>query len=277
MKMTSGIVLVVLALSPSLAVDKLKPEELIAKHLDSLGTPEARARVESFIANGTVTMGGVVGAGAGELTGKVTILSTGGKMRVGMEFPSKSFPGDHYAFDGKDVTVSTIQAGTRSFVGAFLYQNPNLISEGLLSGALTTNWALLHVNTRKPRLSYAGIKKVKEVPLHALKYRPRKGADDLEITLYFDSENFRHMRSELRYEARNNIGDPARSAGQSDNVLVISEDFEKFEKVEGLTLPTIYRIEANLTGARTLVYRWVLVLNEFFLNKPMEPAYFKVN
>lgn len=276
--MISGILLVVLALPPAGAVDKLKPEELIAKHLEALGTPEARARFETFIANGTVTMGGVVGAGAGELTGKITILSTGGKMRVGMEFPSKSFPGDHYAFDGKEVTVSTIQAGTRSFVGAFLYQNPNLISEGLLSGALTTNWALLHVNTRKPRLSYAGIKKVKETPLHALKYKPRKGADDMEIMLYFDLENFRHVRSELRYEARNEIlGDSARSAGQSDNVLVISEDFEKFEKVEGLTLPTIYRIEANLTGARTLVYRWLLVLNEFFLNKPMEPAYFKVN
>ena len=276
--MRTILALTILGLSVGGAADKLTPEALIGKHLESLGPPEARARFESFIANGTVTMGGVVGGGAGELSGKVTILSTGGKMRMGMEFPSKTFPGDHYAFDGKDVTVSTIEAGTRSIVGAFLYQNPSLISEGLLTGTLTTNWALRHVDTRKPRLSYAGLKKVKEARLHALKYKPRKGSADVEITMYFDPETFRHVRTESRYEVRNEIlSDSARSAGQTDNVLVISEDFEKFEKVEGLTLPTIYRIEANLTGARTLVYRWNLILNEFFVNKPMEPAYFKVN
>lgn len=274
----SAVLVLAAGLAPGGAVEKIKPEELIAKHLESLGTPEARARYGTAIANGTVTMGGVVGAGVGELTGKLTILSDGGKLRVGMEFPSQAFPGDHYAFDGKEVTVSTIRAGTRSMVGAFLYQNPYLVSEGLLSGTLTTNWALLHVDQRKPRLSYVGVKKVKDARLHALKYRPRKGADDVEITMYFHPETFRHLRTEFRYEARNEISsDSARSARQSDNVLVVSEDFEKFETVEGLNLPTICRIEANLSGARTMVYRWLLVLNEFFLNKPLDPAYFKVN
>ena len=260
------------------AVEKLKPEELIAKHLESLGTPEARARYETCIANGTVTMGGVVGAGVGELTGKLSILSDGGKVRVGMQFPSKSFPGDHYAFDGTEVTVSAIQAGTRSMVGAFLYQNSYLVSEGVLSGVLTTNWALLHVDQRKPKVSYKGLRKIGEKRYHALGYRPRKGGDEVEITFLFDPETFRHLKTELRYEQRNQIAaNSAASAKQADNTLVIMEDFESFSAVEGLNFPSIYRIEANLTGARTLVYRWLLTLNEFFLNKPVDPSYFKVN
>ena len=260
------------------AVERLKPEDLVAKHLEALGTPEARARYETCIANGTVTMGGLVGGGVGELTGKLSILSDGGKVRVGMQFPSKSFPGDHYAFDGSEVTVSAIQAGTRSMVGAFLYQNSYLVSEGVLSGVLTTNWALLHVDQRKPKLSYKGVKKVGEKRYHALGYRPRKGGDEVDITFLFDPETFRHCKSELRYEARNQIAsDPAASARQADNTLVITEDFESFQTVEGLNLPSIYRIEANLTGARTLVYRWLLTLNEFFINKPIDPSYFKVS
>jgi len=272
------LVVVFSALRPGPAVEKLKPEELVAKHLESLGTPEARARYRTCVANGTVTMGGVVGAGSGELTGKLSILSDREKVRLGMEFPSKSFPGDHYAFDGKEVTVSYLQPGVRSVVGAFLYQNAYLVSEGIISGALSTNWALLRTAERNPRLSYSGLKKVGDRRYHALRYRPRKGGHDIEVTFFFDPETFRHIRTELKFEPPNQVpSDSAASARQVDTRLVISEEFESFQVVEGLNLPTIYRIEANLTGARTLVYRWLLTLNEFFLNRELDPAYFRVN
>lgn len=272
------LLIAILILHGAPAIEKLKPEEVVAKHLEALGSAEARARYVTCVANGTVTMGGVVGAGSGELTGRLSILSDREKVRVGMEFPSKAFPGDHYAYDGKEVTVSFLQPGVRSVVGSFIYQNAYLVSEGIISGALSTNWALLRVANRKPKLSYSGLKKVGDKRYHALRYRPRKGGEDIEVTFFFDPETFRHTRTELKFEPPNQVSsNPMASARQVDTRLVISEDFESFQAVEGLNLPTIYRIEANLTGARTLVYRWFLTLNEFFLNRELDPKYFQVH
>ena len=39
---------------PSLAGDKVKPEEIVAKHLESIGTAEARAKVTNRIVGGAV-------------------------------------------------------------------------------------------------------------------------------------------------------------------------------------------------------------------------------
>jgi hypothetical protein len=66
--------------------DKLKPEELVAKHLASIGNAEALSAVRSRAAEGQTQLIFRLGA-HGQLNGPATMVSEGQKVYVGMMFP----------------------------------------------------------------------------------------------------------------------------------------------------------------------------------------------
>ena len=65
----------------------LKPEDLVAHHLDSLGTAAAREANKSRVVQGTARFKLLVGGG-GQLEGKSAVVSQERKLNVLLKFPT---------------------------------------------------------------------------------------------------------------------------------------------------------------------------------------------
>ena len=96
--------------------EKLKLEELVAKHLASIGTPEALAAARSRTIAGTAQVIFRIG-GQGLLNGKGSVVSEGRKYFIGMDFGILNYPADDLAFDGENLTVNNIKPGRRTKSG----------------------------------------------------------------------------------------------------------------------------------------------------------------
>lgn len=256
---------------------KLKPEELVVRHLDAIGSAEARSAVKTRSASGramaTVRLGG-----QGKLSGPGSIFSEAGQIRVAMKFEVPDYPGEDLAFDGTRVSVGTVRPGQRTNLSSFVYHHDMMMKEGLLGGTLTTAWPLLDVGARQPKLTYTGLKKVEGRQLHQLKYRPRRGAGDLQVSLYFEPETFRHVLSQYRLvQPAGMATTPAASAGQRDSFFTIVETFADFRQVDGLTLPRSYKLVYTIEAQNnTYLAEWTITDIETVHNSALDPGVFSV-
>ncbi|HEX8115784.1 MAG TPA: hypothetical protein VF521_00805, partial [Pyrinomonadaceae bacterium] len=240
---------------------KLTPEELVAKHLASIGTKEARASVKSRLMAGGVVLT-LRGGGVGQNTGLAVLFSEGKKSVIGMSFRNPTYPHDKFGYDGQNVTISYIKPGIRSEIGDFIKQRDQLLRLGLLGGALNTGWALEDLGDKDVKLEYAGTAKVEGKSAHKLRLTPKKGSD-VKITLYFDEETFRHVRTEYeqlvsaREEQQVGAGRlgqaPVGGGGvdspkeyQRELRLKLTEDFSDFKEIGKLTLPHTYKISLDM-------------------------------
>jgi hypothetical protein len=133
----------------------------------------------------------------GNLTGPAAFATDGEKQLFQILFNATNYPYEEASYDGKKVYASRITPDSYSPRGEFVRTYGQILTEGLFGGTLSTAWALLAVQEKKPRLPYAGLKKVQGQELHRLDYVPRRGAD-LRIYLYFDPETFRHVALSIR-------------------------------------------------------------------------------
>jgi hypothetical protein len=256
---------------------KLKVEELVAKHLASLGTPESRAAAKNRIVSESVQMIPRLG-GAGLLTGTGNILSEGHKVRFAFKFAALDYPGEQFAFDGEKCTVGHVRPGERSDLSQFTFTYDVILKEGLLGGALSTAWPLLDLADRQPKLDYTGLKKVEGKQYHEVKFRPRKGGEDLQISLYFEAESFRHVRTQyLLIQPANVPSAPGVVTGVRDSVTTLIERFDDFKDVNGLSLPHSYQLHLTVEGqSRTVITEWVVVATQLVHNQEIDPKYFVV-
>ena len=67
------------------ADEKMKPEEVVAKHLESIGTPGARAAVRSRVVAGT-SLATFRVRGVNQAQGRVVLASEGARNMVAMKF-----------------------------------------------------------------------------------------------------------------------------------------------------------------------------------------------
>ncbi len=214
---------------------ELKPEELIAKHLDSIGTAEARKGIKSRVVQGTAQYKILVG-GAGTLDGKAVMVSEGDKLRLLFKFENNDYKGEQFVSDGNRLEVAATTAQrSRSPLGDFIYTQNTAIHEGLFGGVLSTAWPLLNLDERKPKLSYEGLKNVDGHQLHVLRYKPRKGADQT-IDLYFDPETYHHVLTVYTITIHPHIGEGTtyQSAGGS-NVPVQMTQTSTLDQLKGST------------------------------------------
>ncbi len=257
---------------------KLKLEELIARHLASIGTADALAAVHSRAMTGAAQVIFRLG-GAGLLNGKGNVVSVGRKYLIGMDFGIVTYPADDLAFNGEDVTVNNIKPGRRSNLGEFVYQHDVLLKEGLLGGTMTTAWPLLDLASRKPKLNYSGLKKVEGRKLHEVKYRAGKGGGDLQISLYFEPETYRHVGSRYRLVVPSRMGsNPLDSANQRETVYTLEETFGNFATVDSLTLPHFDKLTMTMEGANaSFLTEWDIQIEKVAQNQQVEPGTFVVN
>ena len=256
---------------------KMRAEELVEKHLASIGKGEALAAAKTRAMSGTAQVTFRLPT-TGQLTGKGSLLSDGKKVRVTMEFGALEYPVEQAAYDGEHVSVAQVRPGTRSFLGGFLYVHDVLMKEGLLCGSMTTAWAMLDVAGRQAKLDYTGLKKIDGRQLHEMKYRSKKGAGDLQITLYFDPESFRHVATISKLVQPATMGrSPTESSSQRDTLYQLKEDYSDFKEVDSLTLPHAYKLVYSMEGQnQTILVDYNLTMERVAHNQPIDPKYFAV-
>jgi hypothetical protein len=257
--------------------EKLKPEEIIAKHLEAIGTADVRKAITGYLITGDIQFD-FYSRGKGSAQGKAVLASNGVKTLVGMGFASNNYRQENFAFDGKDVTTSFINPGERSNLGYFLYANRGIVKDGLVGGALSTGWALLDMTAREAKLENGGIKKIDGVEAYLVRYISKKGSD-LEIRLYFDAATFQHIRSEYEGVVSAQMGPSIdKSAEQSASRYKLIERFSDFRKEGAVTLPHAYKIEYTYDGkTNSIRYVWDLSLQKFVFNQPFAPESFNLD
>lgn len=254
----------------SYAADKkLKPEELVAEHLKSLGSPEALQSFKTRQMVGSAMVKFIIGA-TGQLVGKAQLASDGQKYAIFINFPSQEYPGERFAYDGRDTTVAYIRPGNRSPLGDLINHFGDLMKEGLLGGALSSAWPFLQFEERQPKLK-VNTKKIEGRELYELEYRPKKGLGELKIKMYFDPETFRHLRTEYNYRQR------ASQRTSQDYIYTITEQFDNFSEVDGMTLPQNYTLEYSSEGqGASFLAQWNIQPERWVHNTTIEPEIFRV-
>ena len=211
------------------AAEKMKPQEVIAHHLDAVGAEAARAagrNVEGSCALAAPASGGVAGA----LLGRFAFDSEASRFALRMKFSSQAYPAESFSLEGGKADVGFVQPGKRSGLGNFVSTNDVILREGLLGGVLNAGWPLFGLAERGARAGYDGLKTLEGRELHRLRYRAKKGQDALDIFLYFDPDTFRHVASVYKASQAQQLGTTMESSSsQPDVYLQIQEAFGDFK------------------------------------------------
>lgn len=275
LKITAFCALLTIVLSISAFSQKMKPEDIVAKHLDSIGTAEARAGNSSRVMIGTAEAK-FISPKRISPTGKIVLASAGAKSFWALNLNSADYPQEKFGFDGKKVKVNYIKTGIPSTLGNFVQTNETIIEESLFGGALSTSWALLDLPNKKAKLSYEGTKKVDGKEAYVLGYSPR--SSDLAIRLYFDTATFQHIRTEYKKSYPAPMGRTAtQSVSQKESFLKVIETFSDFKKEQNLTLPHSYNLNYTFSGANaTTEISWFVNMTAFLFDQKMEDSAFDV-
>ncbi len=259
-------------ISVSAFSQKLKPEEILAKHLDSIATSEIRSANKNRIIVGDADIRFITPKNI-PVIGRLVLASSKEKNFFGIVSNSINYPSEKFSFDGKKSKVGFVKDGRRSVLGNFVVSNTVSLEESLLGGALSTSWALLNWDSKKVKLTSEGTKKIDGKEAYAIGYGAKS---DFDITLYFDKETFRHIRTEYKRTSSAGIGnDPTQSSRFNETRFKITEDFSDFKNEKGLTLPHKYRINYSIIGQNgTTEIQWDFILNEFAFNQNLADGTF---
>jgi len=276
---------------------KITADELVAAHLKSIGTPEAIKTIQSRIVSGLAAVKFVQGASGAWNDGGFLVASEPLRLGVAMKFGALEYPGEYFAYDGKEVTVGNMKPGQKSPVADFVYRNGGIMREGLLGGALSVAWPLLNLKERGAELKIVE-GKLDGKPVYEVEYRPKKAIGDMKVKLFFDMENFHHLRTEYKVSHRDDMsasrnvvssapvtayenGQVRPNAtimeGVANSYYVLVEKFDKFEKVGNLTLPYSYVIEYEVQGqGSSFVANWTMRSSGQFVNNgKIDDEFFK--
>ena len=279
----------------ALAATDLKPEDVLQKHLASIGSREALAGLKSRVVEGDAKYRVVVG-GAGSAEGKAVIVSEGRKMQYLLKVSAQKFHGEKFLSDGdKTFVTGTYDDHSRSELGELMRGEDLALKEGLLGGSLSTAWPLLDMDAHKSKLKYLGRKKIDGTELEALAYQPKK-TSDMDITLYFDPETFRHVMTIYSIKRSSGLGmatfqskeggevsigagaTEELSASRQETRYRIEERFSDFKTADGITLPSHYnlRFAEELQSGFTKTVEWDILTTRVLNNPTLDPRNFQM-
>ncbi len=253
---------------------KVKAEEILAKHAESVGTPEALAASINRKFQGTAQVRNVRRS-TSTILGGAFLASTAEKHLALMAFESASqadYKGDRIIFDGRKLTIPYVTAAERSPVGTFVFEYPEIAQKYMFGGALFASWALLDAG-KVGKFELQGREKIEGVETFKIKYTP-KGGSSLNIRMYFDAATFRHLRTE--YTRTETAGTVRVDEGRlNENRYKLIEDFADFGEFNGLTLPKTYKVTFRYETLRSSSeIEWVIKLTRFGFDPKAEPEIF---
>ena len=254
---------------------KLTLEELIAHHLESIGSPQARSFAKNRVVTGPVKLVSRVGT-ASNIDGQAAMASSGAKLRYSLRFNSPQYTGEQLAFDGSKILTGHLPSGRRSPLSLYLEQQSMPLRDGLLGGSLSTGWVMLRLEQLKPRLDYKGVKKIEGRAVHEVSYRPEKGSTDLKVAFFFDAKTFQHVRTEYEFKVPARLGaGPNESTRFQEDYYKLSEDFEDFRAVDALMIPRKYRLQLQLqTSSGSNLFDWNVVIEQVLHNQALDEQIF---
>jgi hypothetical protein len=268
----------VVAAVAEIGAQKLKPEEIVLKHVDAIGSATARAnRVNSTIVSDVIFAVGP--ASNRPVSGRSVFASQGDKLLYAMTFTIPEVPLEKITWNGRDIKVDFPDRGQRTAFGGYVFNNTALVSEGLFGGVLMTTWPLANVGVRGATLSLDGSKRIDGRESYVVGYQPKKG-DGMTIKLYFDKETFRHVRTEYMRRISSQMGPrpdfAARQVRQeTESFETLTEDFYDFKTENGLTVPRGYKVTLVLQRERGLgEYRYTFAIKDIFYNRELDPETF---
>jgi len=274
----SGCGLLLVFAGLAFAGNDVKPEDLLAHHLDSIGTREVRNGVKSRVVEGAATYKLLVG-GSGAIEGKSVFASEGQKAHILLKVAAQQYHGEQFIWNGSKSSIAgTYNDKTRSEFGDFLLGEDAPLREGLLGGVLNTTWPLLDLDGRNAKVSSEGVKSVDGYQLIALRYKPKKSSD-LSIMLYFDPETFHHVMTVYSASRAAGLGRvEAQSARQNETRYRIEERFSDFKTADGLSLPTHYdlRFTFEAQSGFTKTVEWDVTTRQVVNNPGLDPRNFDV-
>lgn len=258
--------------------NKITPAELVSKHVESIGSAEARARVSGTRIKGTCLLT-IRQGGSGQVSGKTLMASQGNQNLINITFEGADSSA-WVKFDGQKATVSQFRPGSRTSLENFFASYDVIVKEGLIGGTLSESWPLLNLQQKNPKLEYAGVKKVGGKELHTIRYTPHKGSD-LKIILFFETDTFRHVRteysqtiyaSEQRRIGGGGPGLPGAQTQQASSTRINAyEEFSDFKSEGDLNLPHTYKFELTIQSeVKPALVDWVFNLTDFKFNAPLD-------
>jgi hypothetical protein len=262
---------------------ELTPDQVIAEHLKSLGRPDVRAATKSTAFLGTTTVNFIQGA-SGSMSGTSMFVSEGQNLAIALKYTDINYPGEYFAYDGKDVSVGYIQPGQKSPLGDFLFRYNRIIKEGLMGGVLSGSWPLMNIKEKQVELKYR-MTTIEDRKLHEIEYHPKQGMGEVKIKLYFEPETFHHVRTDYGVRIRDDMsvgpgGEPAEGSWKvhediPDSIYHFVEKFDDFKKVGLTVLPHSYTLYYSVEGRGAFIGEWKMQANEWIFNRNYDPKIFK--
>lgn len=263
---------------------KLTSDEVVRKHLESIGTAQGRSAVTSRLVVGTSKFS-YRANGIGRTEGSAVLASEGVMSLIGMNFPQASYPHERLGYDGRKFTTGFVRPGIRSVLGDFLNAHDDVFKEGLIGGTLNQAWPLLDQAARNAKLEYKGLRKIEGKETYVLGYNPKKGSE-FDVTMFFDAETFHHVRTEytkvvsaqIGRVSTTQLGRPTEtSSRQRSTRYRILEEFSDYKKEGDLTLPHTYKIRLEIENqGGNSQFDWELNLTQYTFNQRMPADSFNV-
>jgi len=255
----------------------ISTDDLVAKHLDAIGSKDARAAAKTRAVQGTATYRILVGGG-GTLEGKTGIVSDGRKVRFMMKF-TNDYRGETFVSNGEKAQIFFSNTNqSLSPVAGFVSAYDVIVRDGLIGGVLSTNWALTNLSERNAKLAFEGLKKEDGKQLYRVRYEPSKRVD-LQIFLYFEQDTFRHVKTVYDLQIGNNVGRTiVESANLQPERSRLEERFSDFKTVDGLTLPTHWNLQFSRekSNGSTTLSEWDLKEDQITNNVGLDARNFEV-
>jgi hypothetical protein len=249
-------------------------ETIVAKHLESIGTAARRGEVKNYLAMGASTFESKFPAKKAD--GKALIVSEGENLYFITSFSSKEYPYEKIGYFNNKVSLPFVTGGARSPLGAFIADHPKILSLGLFTGSMSANWGLLNFKKEDAVIKAAGTKKVGGRKAYAIEYLPRNvGTTEFAVRMYFDAENFHHLRTEYRHEIAPTEDRFGTLGRQSGTKIFLTEDFGDFKEEGGLTLPHTYKVDYQTDSNQgTFEFVWGVTVTQYQFNRNLEPGFF---
>jgi len=252
---------------------KLTVDEVLKKHLESIGSPDDIAAAKNRIFMGSGRFTSKIGY-IGQLDATVQMASTGDKVLLALIFNSPDYQYEKFGYDGKDVTVGI--PGGITDVGAFIKSNKGILRKGLFGGSLSSTWPLLDPKSDL-KFEYGGIAQVGNRSAYKLKVSTGS-LGELSTSLYFDAETFQHVMTEYKLTQSTRMGGKIIDESQTPTYKSLTERFSGFTKAGKIVLPTVYVLEYTISdGYGTLSETFSMKFTEGYFDQKVEDSVFRVS
>jgi hypothetical protein len=273
---------------------KLTPEQLISEHVKSIGSPSLLGSVQSRAFVGSTNVHFIQGMQGSIENGRSMFVADGNKVGIKLEYKTRDYDSEYFSYDGKEVSVGHIAPGQKSPLADFLFRFNGIMKKGFLGGALSVNWPSMLENVNEPDKLKLEKAMIDDQDLYVLEW-PMKTLGNVKIQMYFDPATYHHVRTVYTIRVREDVSvqadgyegqldDETGEIGVSalpgsaipDSIYVLTEKFEDFKKVKGMTLPHKYTLDYSLEGQGTaFMGEWILQADKWVFNRKFDEKIFK--